>query len=74
MYKRQGEKAALAQAKKAYAEGEANPEMVRHADGKTFRNVTKFQEKMKSLQADVDGHENNIKLLEKELELSLIHI
>ena len=64
----EGEKAALAQAKKAYAEGEANPEMVRHADGKTFRNVTKFQEKMKSLQADVDGHENNIKLLEKELE------
>ncbi|HOY86774.1 MAG: DUF4124 domain-containing protein [Methylotenera sp.] len=64
----EGEKAALAQAKKAYAEGEANPEMVRHADGKTFRNVAKFQEKMKSLQADVDGHENNIKLLEKELE------
>ncbi|HQO16134.1 MAG TPA: DUF4124 domain-containing protein [Methylotenera sp.] len=64
----EGEKAALAQAKKAYAEGEANPEMVHHADGKTFRNVAKFQEKMKSLQADVDGHENNIKLLEKELE------
>ncbi|MEQ1488449.1 MAG: DUF4124 domain-containing protein [Methylotenera sp.] len=62
------EKAALEQAKKAYAEGEANPEMVRHADGKTFRNVPKFQEKMKNLQADVDAHENNIQLLQKELD------
>ncbi len=61
------EKTALEQAKKAYADGEANPEMVHHANGKTFRNVAKFQEKMKSLKADVDGHENNIKLLEKEL-------
>lgn len=64
----EAEKAALEQAKKAYAEGEANPEMVRHADGKTFRNMAKYNEKMKNLQADVDGHENNIKLLEKELE------
>lgn len=62
------EKAALEEAKKAYAEGEANPEMVRHANGKTFRNMAKYNEKMKNLQADVDAHENNIKLLEKELE------
>lgn len=62
------EKAALEEAKKAYAEGESNPEMIRHADGKTFRNVAKFQEKMKTLQADVDSHENNIKLLQKELD------
>ncbi len=62
------EKAALEEAKKAYAEGEANPEMVRHANGKSFRNMAKYNEKMKNLQADVDAHENNIKLLEKELQ------
>ena len=37
------------------------------ADGKTYRNMAKYNEKMKNLQADVDGHESNIKLLEKEI-------
>lgn len=60
--------AALEQAKKAYAEGESNPEVFKAANGKTFRNVPKFDEKMKDLQADVDSHENNIKLLQKELD------
>ena len=42
----------------------------KNADGttSTFRNVAKYDEKVKSLQADVDGHENNIKLLQKELD------
>ncbi|MGB4811716.1 MAG: DUF4124 domain-containing protein [Methylophilaceae bacterium] len=62
------EKTALEQAKKAYAEGEANPEIAHQADGKTYRNMAKFNEKMKNLQADVDGHENNIKLLQKEID------
>ncbi len=62
------EKAALEQAKKAHAEGESNPEVFKAANGKTFRNVPKFEEKMKSLQADVDSHQNNIKLLQKELD------
>lgn len=62
------EKAALEEAQKAYAEGESNPEMIRHADGRMFRNVAKFQAKMKPLQADVDNHENNIRLLQKELD------
>lgn len=62
------EKAALEQAKKAYAEGESNPEVYRTADGKTFRNVAKFEEKMKNLQADVDSHQRNIELLQKELD------
>lgn len=64
----ESEKAALEQAKKAYAEGESNPEVFRAANGKTFRNVPKFDEKMKDLQADVDSHQNNIQLLEKELD------
>lgn len=62
------ELAALEQAKKAYAEGESNPEVFKAANGKKFRNVPKFDEKMKDLQADVDSHENNIKLLQKELD------
>ena len=71
------EKIALEDAKKAYAEGESNPEVfktpvVTGPDGKksggaTRRNVAKFDEKMKSLQADVDAHQRNIDLLTKEI-------
>ncbi|MFM9835867.1 MAG: DUF4124 domain-containing protein [Methylophilaceae bacterium] len=65
------EKKALEDAKKAYSEGESNPEVYqkKNADGSasTFRNVPKFQEKMKNLQADVDAHQRNIELLEKEI-------
>ncbi len=71
------EKKALDDAKKAYAEGESNPEVfktpvVTGANGKksggnTLRNVAKFDEKMKSLQADVDAHQRNIDLLAKEI-------
>ncbi len=67
----EAEKAALAEAKKAYAEGESNPEVYqkKNANGttSTFRNVPKFEEKMKNLQADVDNHQKNIELLQKEL-------
>jgi hypothetical protein len=62
------EMAALEEAKKAYTDGEAKPEVFKTANGTTMRNVPKFQEKMKSLQDDVDSHENNIKLLQKELD------
>lgn len=62
---------ALEEAKKAYAEGESTPEVYqqRNANGtsRTFRNVAKFQEKMKGLQADVDAHQRNIDLLTKEI-------
>jgi Domain of unknown function (DUF4124) len=61
------EKKALEDAKKAYAEGASNPEVYKTKDGKTFRNVPKFDEKMKSLQAEVDAHQRNIELLEKEI-------
>lgn len=62
------EKLALEEAKKAYAEGEAKPEVFRTAGGKTFRNVPKFEEKMKGLQENVDIHQKNIELLQKELD------
>jgi hypothetical protein len=65
------EKKALEDAKKAYADGASNPEVYRkkNADGSssTFRNVPKFDEKMKGLQAEVDVHQRNIDLLEKEI-------
>lgn len=61
------EKQALEEAKKAYAEGESNPEVFRTADGSVRRNVPKFQEKMKALQENVDAHQRNIQLLEKEI-------
>jgi len=62
------EKSALEEAKKAYAEGESNPEVYRTADGKTFRNVPKFEAKMKDLKENVDNHQKNIELLQKELD------
>lgn len=61
------EKKALEEANQAYAEGKAKPEVYRGANGKTFRNVAKYQQKMQDLQADVDLHKNNIELLQKEL-------
>ncbi len=61
------ERKALEEAKKNYAEGESNPEVFRTKDGKVLRNVPKFDEKMQKLQEDVNLHEKNIELLEKEL-------
>lgn len=61
------EQKALEQAKKDYAEGEANPEVFRTANGKVMRNVAKFEEKMKKLQDEIDLHEKNIQMLQKEL-------
>lgn len=62
------ENKALEDAKKAYAEGESTPEVYRGANGKTFRNVPKYEEKMKPLQEDVTQHEKNVQLLQKELD------
>lgn len=61
------EKKALGDAKKAYAEGESSPEVYRGANGKTFRNVSKFEEKMKKLKEEVDSHQRNVEMLEKEI-------
>ncbi len=62
------EKTALDQARKAYAEGESKPEVYKGANGNTFRNAPKFEEKMKNLQANVNSHQKNIELLQKELD------
>lgn len=46
---------------------EASPEVHRGADGKTFRNVAKYEEKTKMLAAQVDLHEKNVSALKAEL-------
>lgn len=67
----QSEKSALNQAEQAYQEAEINPEVYRkrNADGSisTFRNVPKYQAKMEKLKSEVESHQRNIQLLEKEL-------
>lgn len=62
------ERNALEDAKKAYADGAANPEMFTNANGQRFRNVPKYQEKVEKLKADVDAHQRNVELLQKELD------
>jgi hypothetical protein len=64
----EAEKKALEEAKQAYTEGESMPEVFRTKDGKTRRNVAKYEEKMQRLQADVDAHQKNVELLQKELD------
>ncbi len=63
----ESERKALAAAKKAHADGAKNPETFKTANGGIGRNVAKYQEKMKALQADVDLHQRNVELLEKEI-------
>lgn len=63
----ENEKAALSEAKVAYEEGASKPEVYKTSDGKIRRNVAKFDEKMRNLQAEVDAHQRNIELLEKEI-------
>jgi uncharacterized protein DUF4124 len=63
----ESERIALEEAKKAYEEGKSNPETHRLPNGGIRRNVVKYEEKMQKLQADVDAHQRNIELLEKEI-------
>jgi len=46
---------------------EASPEVYKGANGKTYRNVAKYDEKIKSMQEQVDLHENNVAALKTEL-------
>jgi len=64
----EAEKKALEDAKQAYTEGEAVPEVFRTKDGKIRRNVAKYDEKMQRLQAEVEAHRRNVELLQKELD------
>lgn len=63
------EKQALEHAKQLYEEAQNTPEVYRGANGKTFRNVAKYDEKLRIIEAEIQAHERNIDLLNKELNL-----
>ena len=57
----------LDQATQNLKDGEANPEVYKGADGRTYRNVAKYDDKIKALQEQVDLHQNNVDALKAEL-------
>lgn len=57
----------LVEAKQNLKEGEANPEVFKGKDGKTYRNVAKYDEKVKTLNDQVELHQNNVEALKTEL-------
>jgi Domain of unknown function (DUF4124) len=61
------EQQALDQARANLKEGQDSPEVYRNASGQTFRNVAKYDEKVKALQDEVDLHEKNVEALKTEL-------
>jgi len=63
------EKQALENARLLYEEAQNTPEVYRGANGKTFRNVAKYEEKLRVIDAEIQAHERNIELLNKELNL-----
>jgi len=63
------EKQALEHAKQLYEEAQNTPEVYKGANGKTFRNVAKYDEKLHVIEAEIQAHERNIELLNKELNL-----
>jgi hypothetical protein len=48
-------------------DGEANPEVYKGANGRTYRNVAKFDAKIKQLNEQVDLHQQNVDALKAEL-------
>lgn len=57
----------LVEARQNLKEGEANPEVFKGKDGKTYRNVAKYDEKIKTLTDQVELHQNNVEALKTEL-------
>lgn len=60
------EKQALQQARAALQEAQGNPE-ISVVEGKTYRNVAKYEEKVSAAQELVDAHEKNVEALKTEL-------
>lgn len=55
------------EARRNLKEGEDTPEVYRGKDGKTYRNVVKYEEKIKTLKDQVELHSKNIEALKTEL-------
>lgn len=61
------EQQALEEARTALQEAKDSPEVYKTADGKTFRNVAKYEEKVSAAEEQVRSHEKNIEALKAEL-------
>ena len=57
----------LGKARFALKEGEQTPEVYQGKDGKTYRNVAKYDEKIKILNEQIELHQKNIEALKAEL-------
>jgi Domain of unknown function (DUF4124) len=57
----------LETARQNLTEADSNPEVFKGQDGRTYRNVAKFEEKLRPLQDQVDLHKKNIEALKTEL-------
>ena len=61
------EQKALEEARRLLEEAKSNPEVYRGADGRTYRNVAKYEEKVKAAEEEVSAHEKNVAALRAEL-------
>lgn len=57
----------LDEARKNLKDGEETPEIYKTKDGKTYRNVAKYEEKIEKLKKQVELHQNNVDALKTEL-------
>jgi len=61
------EQKALEDARARLQEAKDTPQVYKGADGKTYRNVAKFEENVNAAQEEVTSHEQNVKALQTEL-------
>lgn len=57
----------LEEARLNLKEGEEKPEVYKGKDGKTYRNVAKYEEKIKTLTEQIELHQKNVEALKAEL-------
>lgn len=57
----------LEESRQGLKEGEENPEVYRGQGGKTYRNMAKYEEKIKMLNEQINLHQKNIEALQTEL-------
>lgn len=61
------EQQALAEAHAKLKDSEDSPETFKGANGQTYRNMAKYEEKVNAAQDDVKAHEKNIQALKTEI-------
>jgi hypothetical protein len=62
------EQKALDEARKQLQVAQDTPQTYTGADGKTYRNMAKYEEAVQAAQEDVRSHENNVRALQTEIE------